>query len=52
MQSFMLSSADQGAITMDNCLIQMAMDGKILPQTAEEAGVDRDYIWKKLQLAW
>ena len=52
MQSFMLSSADQGAITMDNCLIQMAMDGKILPQTAEEAGVDRDYIRKKLQLAW
>lgn len=52
MQSFMLSSADQGAITMDNCLIQMAMDGRILPQTAEEAGIDREYIRKKLQLAW
>ena len=52
MQSFMLSSADQGALTMDNCLIQMAMDGKILPQTAEEAGVDHDYIKKKLQLSW
>ncbi len=52
MQSFMLSSADQGAITMDNCLIKMAMDGKILPQTAEEAGVDKEYIKKKLQFAW
>ncbi len=52
MQSFMLSSADQGAITMDNCLIQMAMDGRILPQTAEEAGIDRAFIRKKLQLAW
>ncbi|MDY6306426.1 MAG: PilT/PilU family type 4a pilus ATPase [Oribacterium sp.] len=48
MQSFLLSSKDQGAVTMDNCLVQMVMDGKIKPDTAVNAAADRDYVRKKV----
>ncbi|ETP71470.1 pilus retraction protein PilT [Lachnospiraceae bacterium JC7] len=48
MHSFMLSSMEQGSITMDNCLIKLANDGKITTDTAIEASVDRDYVKKKL----
>ena len=50
MQSFMLSSAKEGSLTMDNCLIGLAMDGRIKPQTAIDAANDRDYVRKKFML--
>ncbi len=46
--SAMLSSADKGAITMDNCLIRMVKDGSIDRKTAQEAANDKDYLNKKL----
>ncbi len=48
MHSFMLSSSEQGSITMDNCLIKLANEGKISTDTAIDASVDRDYVKKKL----
>ncbi|OON84889.1 type IV pili twitching motility protein PilT [Oribacterium sp. C9] len=48
MHSFMLSSMEQGSITMDNCLIKLSNDGKITTETAIEAAVDREYVKKKL----
>lgn len=33
---------------MDNCLVQMVMDGKIKPDTAVNAAADRDYVRKKV----
>lgn len=48
MQSSMLSSASSGSITMDNCLIEMVLDGRISAQTAEEACNDPEYLKKKL----
>ncbi|SFG18700.1 type IV pilus twitching motility protein PilT [Oribacterium sp. WCC10] len=49
MQSFMLGSFDQGSITMDNCLIKMAQEGKIKTETAIQAAIDEDYVEKKLR---
>ena len=46
MQSAMLSSREQGSITMDNCLIQMVKDNKITAETAEEAASDPAYVRK------
>lgn len=37
MQSYLLSSAKEGSITMNNFLVRMAKDGIITPQTAIEA---------------
>ena len=37
MQSYLLSSAKEGSITMDNFLIRMAKEGVITPQTAVDA---------------
>ncbi len=48
MHSSMLSSANIGAITMDNCLIKMVGDGSIDRQTAIDACNDKDYVKKKL----
>lgn len=48
MQSFMLSSADQGSLTMDNCLLKLAAERKISADTAVEAAVDQDYVKKRL----
>lgn len=48
MQSFMLSSADQGSMTMDNCLIKLAHEGKIAPDTAVNAAVDELYVRKRV----
>lgn len=48
MYSSMLSSAAQGAITMDNCLINMAGEGKISRETALAACNDHDYVSRKL----
>jgi twitching motility protein PilT len=48
MQSFMLSSAEQGSMTMDNCLIKMVAEGKITADTAVEAAVDQVYVRKRV----
>ncbi|WP_036612280.1 type IV pilus twitching motility protein PilT [Oribacterium sp. P6A1] len=48
MQSFMLSSADQGSLTMDNCLLKLVAERKISTDTAVEAAVDQDYVKKRL----
>lgn len=48
MQSSMLSGANVGSITMDNCLIDMVMKGIIAPQTAEAVCVDPDYLKKRI----
>lgn len=50
MQSFMLSSAEQGSITMDNSLLKLVEEGKISKETALDASGDRDYMKKKLVL--
>ncbi len=50
MQSTMLTNADAGSITMDNCLIQMAMSGAIDRNTAVDACNSRDYVKKKLMM--
>ena len=44
MQSALLSSANQGSITMDNCLMNMIRSGLIDVDTAIEAAADPDYI--------
>ncbi len=44
MQSSLLSSASQGSITMDNCLLKMVRDGLIDGQTAIDAAADPDYV--------
>lgn len=48
MQSFMLSSADQGSMTMDNCLIKMYSEGKISADTAVDAAADQLYVRKRV----
>ena len=44
MQSSMLSSANLGSITMDNCLINLAKNGIIDSSTAIEAANNGDYV--------
>ncbi len=44
MESSMLTSANQGSITMDNCLIQMVRDGIIDTKTAMEAANDQSRV--------
>ena len=46
MVSSMLSSASEGSVTMDNCLVKMVRDGIIAPQTAHDAAFDKAYIKK------
>lgn len=46
MQSALLTSKDQGSITMDNCLIQMVKENKISADTAVEAASDPAYVKK------
>lgn len=50
MASSMLSSAREGAITMDNFLLNLAGEGKITPQTALEACNDKAYLQKKMEM--
>ena len=49
MASSMLTGAEMGSITMDNCLIDMVVGGKIDIRTAIEAAHDQDYVQKKLK---
>lgn len=48
MYSSMLSSAAVGSVTMDNCLVSMVMDGRILPDTAVKHAFDPSYVSKKV----
>lgn len=48
MQSSLLSSAKEGSITMDNCLIDMAGKGIITPDTAFDNCADKEYIQRKM----
>jgi twitching motility protein PilT len=50
MASTMLSNANVGSITMDNCLIKMAQSGEISPETAVAASNDAEYLKKKLNI--
>ena len=50
MMSAMLSSAKEGSLTMDNCLINLVAERKISPQMAYDACADKEYIKKKLML--
>ncbi|MCF0145246.1 MAG: type IV pilus twitching motility protein PilT [Eubacterium sp.] len=49
MQSSLLASAMEGSMTMDNCLVDLARKGKITPQTALEAGNDKEYLRKHIR---
>ena len=46
--SAILSSAGQGSITMENCLVNMVMDGIISQETALEAAGDKEFFRKRL----
>ena len=48
MQSTLLSSASEGSMTMDNCLLKMVGDKIITPDTALEACADKEYMKRKL----
>ena len=48
MQSSLLSSAKEGSITMDNCLIDMVGKGIITPETALDNCADKEYIQRKM----
>ena len=48
MQSYLLSSAKEGSITMDNFLIRMAKEGVITPQTAVDASRDPQEVRRDL----
>ncbi len=48
MASTMLSNANIGSITMDNCLIGMVMNRDISVETAIDAANDREYVKKRL----
>ena len=48
MQSTLLSSANEGSITMDNCLLKLAGEGKITPQTAFDNSADKEYMQRKM----
>ena len=50
MYSSMLSSANVGSMTMDNCLIKMSSEGRIDRQTAVDASNDKEYVKKKLMM--
>jgi twitching motility protein PilT len=50
MMSAMLSSAKEGSLTMDNCLINLVAERKISPQMAYDSCADKEYIKKKLML--
>lgn len=48
MQSSLLSSAREGSITMDNCLLEMVAKGIIAPDTAFDNCVDKEYMQRKM----
>ncbi len=50
MQSFLLSGAEEGSLTMDNALLQLAREGMIRPETAMEAAKDAEQLKRRLRL--
>ena len=48
MASSLLSSGNEGSITMDNCLIDMVGKGIITPETAFDNCADKDYMQRKM----
>lgn len=48
MQNALQTSAKDGCVTMDNCLIDLATRGLIKPDTALEAGNDEDLLKRKM----
>jgi len=50
MHSTMMSSGAEGCQTMDTCLINLAMEGKISPQVAVDAAKDREFVKKKIMM--
>lgn len=50
MQSFLLSGAEEGSLTMDNALLQLAKEGVIRPETALEAGKDAEQLKRRLRM--
>lgn len=51
LESYMLSSAKEGSLTMDNCLIDMANRGLITPQVALESAHEPEALRKKMMFA-
>jgi len=50
MGSTMLASSADGCVTMDACLANLALTGKISPQTAMENATDKDTVKKKMMM--
>ena len=50
MASSLLSSGNEGSITMDNCLLGLVNARKISRETAVEAAADRAYLKKRLMM--
>ena len=50
MASSLLSSGNEGSITMDNCLLSLVNARKISRETAVEAAADRAYLKKRLMM--
>ncbi len=48
MQSFLLSGAEEGSLTMDNALLQLAKGGMIRPETALEACRDPEQMKRRV----
>ncbi len=50
MQSFLLSGAEEGSLTMDNALLQLVKEGLIRPETALEAGRDAEQLKRRISI--
>ena len=48
MQSSLLTSAKEGSITMDNCLLDMVSKGIISPEVAFDNCADKEYMTRKM----
>ena len=50
MQSFLLSGAEEGSLTMDNALLQLVKESLIRPETALEAGRDAEQLKRRISI--
>ncbi len=50
MQSFLLSGAEEGSLTMDNALLQLVKEGLIRPETALETGRDAEQLKRRISI--
>ena len=45
------TTANEGNVTMDNCLLKLVKDGKIDPRTAYDAASDKEYVGSFVKIA-